>query len=78
MLMTLVLSACQMGCSFRGQQHGIENQYIPLRSTPYVCPICQKSLEKKLVCEYERHRTALVAEQQELGDFGPQNDFFHS
>jgi hypothetical protein len=76
-LITLVLSACQMGSQLRGKHHLIENKYIPLRATPYACPQCQKSLEKILTAEYEHNRAALMAEKQELGDFGPQPNFCH-
>ncbi len=76
MLMTLSLSACQWGSQWRGQQRCVEQKYIPLRATPYACPMCQKNMEKTLLCAYEHHRGALMAEQKALGDFGPQPDFF--
>jgi|LauGreDrversion4_2_1035121.scaffolds.fasta_scaffold08947_5 hypothetical protein len=77
MLMTLGLSACQLGSQWRGKHHLVKNKYIPLRTSPYACSKCQKSLEKTLISEYEHTRAGLSAEKQELGDFGPQDDFLH-
>ena len=75
MLMILGLSACQLGSQWRGKKHQVEKKYIPLEAAPYACPKCQKSLGKILTSAYEHHKIALMAEKQELGDFGPQHDF---
>ena len=77
MLMTLGLSACQLGSQWRGKKHLVAKKYIPLRASPYACPKCQKNLEKILTSEYEHNKVALMTEKQELGDFGPQHDFLH-